>query len=241
MIVLLKNILKRIILFPLKIRNRVVERKLETLNEEQKFSLIYKAKYWTSFKFGSLSGSGSNLYATENIRRELPNVLSKYKIKSMLDLPCGDFFWMRKLNLVGIDYIGGDIVPEIVSKNQSTFGKNYRFIKINLLEDNLPQVDLVFTRDCLVHLTNEQVMEAIKNVIKANPKYFMTTVFEDIEDNISKKDGDRWRKINLTLEPFNLPIPLEVIDDSFNNGQDMFKRMYLWEVSSIAEKMMQNG
>ena len=29
---------------------------------------------------------------TQNILKELPNVIKKYNIKSMLDIPCSDFF-----------------------------------------------------------------------------------------------------------------------------------------------------
>lgn len=37
-------------------------------------------------------------------------MLKKYSIKSILDIPCGDFSWMKKIELDGIEYIGADIV-----------------------------------------------------------------------------------------------------------------------------------
>ncbi|MCL4430959.1 MAG: class I SAM-dependent methyltransferase [Epsilonproteobacteria bacterium] len=234
MLIFIKNILKNSLLLPFKVRNKIIDEKLKHLNEEQKFSLIYKSKYWTSFIPGSASGSGSNLNATKNIRNELPKILQKYHINSILDLPCGDFYWMSKLNLDNIRYIGGDIVEDLIKSNNKKYQRNNcSFNKINLLEDILPEVDLIFTRDCLVHLTNDQVTKAINNILNSNSKYFMTTTFENIQENQSYSNGDRWRAINLTIEPFNLPQPLAIIDDSFLNGQDMHKKMYLWEISTL--------
>ena len=47
---------------------------------------------------------------TQNILEELPNVIKKYNIKSILDIPCGDFFWMKEHNFKDVNYIGADIV-----------------------------------------------------------------------------------------------------------------------------------
>lgn len=227
---------KKLSYIPYKIRNIFIEKKLTSLNEEEKFSLIYKTRYWTGFNPSSLSGSGSNLDATENIRRELPDILTKYKINSLLDLPCGDFHWMSKINLNDIHYTGGDIVQSVVDANNEQFGnEKCHFLKINLLDDKLPQVDLIFTRDCFVHLTNDQVVKAIHNILASKSHYFMTTVFENVNENKSHSSGDRWRPINLTIEPFNLPEPIEIIDDSFENGQDMLKKMYLWDISLLTQ------
>lgn len=234
MILFVKNILKKSLLLPFNFRNKIIDKRLQSLNEEDKFSLIYKSKYWTSFRPGSVSGSGSNLDATKNIRIHLPKILKKYNITSMLDLPCGDFYWMSKLNFDNINYIGGDIVQDLININKRKYeSDNCSFMKINLLEDSLPNVDLIFTRDCLVHLTNSQVHQAIKNICNSGAKYFMTTTFENIHTNKSYEEGDRWRAINLLVEPFNLPQPIEIIDDSFSNGQDMHKRMYLWDVDTL--------
>jgi hypothetical protein len=39
----------------------------------------------------------------------------------LLDIPCGDFNWMKLLNL-GVDYIGADIVGELIAENRRRFG-----------------------------------------------------------------------------------------------------------------------
>ena len=56
------------------------------------------------------------------------------KITSVLDIPCGDFNWMQKVDLSNIEYIGADIVEELIKKNIEIYeGKNnLRFKVLNL-------------------------------------------------------------------------------------------------------------
>ena len=79
----------------------------------------------------------------------------------MLDVPCGDFYWMRLVPL-DVDYTGGDIVSDIVARNQAQYGdERRRFLRLDLLQDPLPAADLIFCRDCLVHLSNAHIRRAV--------------------------------------------------------------------------------
>ncbi|MDR1323847.1 MAG: class I SAM-dependent methyltransferase, partial [Candidatus Margulisbacteria bacterium] len=60
----------------------------------------------------SRSGGGSEVDATKTIRKTLPKLWKKYKIKTFLDVPCGDYNWMKEIDKSTITYIGGDIVQE---------------------------------------------------------------------------------------------------------------------------------
>lgn len=217
------------------IRDFYIEKSLDDLSEEQRFTAIYKSRYWKPFIGGSLSGAGSSEEATVNIRNELPIFLDDNKIKSILDLPCGDFFWMSKVNLNGIRYIGADIVQDIVIKNQNNFSREDRsFIVCDLLKDNLPKVDLVFVRDCLVHLEDKQIQSALSNIIRSGASYLATTTYPDINENIKPINKDRWRAINLTCPPFSLPEPLILLDDSWiKNPLDVSKKIGIWRVRDL--------
>ena len=46
-----------------------------------------------------------NLEQTLVILDELPKIIRKYKISSILDLPCGDFYWMKEFDFKEINYI----------------------------------------------------------------------------------------------------------------------------------------
>src|ERR1700690_4609194 len=60
----------------------------------------------------SISGPGSNLRVTEEIRKAIPELIADLGVRSILDIPCGDFNWMSRLDL-GVDYTGADIVDLI--------------------------------------------------------------------------------------------------------------------------------
>ena len=209
---------------------------LPFLNEKHKFSLIYKTGYWTSNpRNDSKSGGGSSLEATDNLRRELPKFLKEYSIHTMLDIPCGDFFWLSKINLPVSEYFGADIVEEMVLVNTRSHGSpNRKFIQLDLLQDSLPQCDFVMIRDCLVHLTNEQIMTALNNILSSGSTYLATTHFDDCVDNIKSHETDRWRPLNLTKTPFNLPDPFVKLDDSsIQNPLDRQKKLGVWQVKDL--------
>ena len=81
------------------------------------FSKIYNLNLWESLE--SVSGPGSTLAYTENLRIDLPNFLKDLEIESILDGPCGDFNWMAKtLDFSKISYLGVDVVPKIILNNK---------------------------------------------------------------------------------------------------------------------------
>lgn len=84
------------------------------VTEEERFKLIYKYNFWSSKE--SVSGLGSELKNTVNIRKKLPKIFDDFKINKILDAPCGDFNWVSLILSNKIDYIGGDIVNDLIKK-----------------------------------------------------------------------------------------------------------------------------
>ncbi len=216
-------------------RDKFVEWRLSRLDEKEKFRLIYKTQYWKGKSDGSKSGAGSDMEATENICKSLPVFLKKHDIHSMLDIPCGDFFWMSSLNLHGIDYTGADIVPEMIQENNVKYATDsVRFKVIDLINDSLPACDLIFSRDCLVHLLDEQVQTVIENIRCSGARFFATTLHADIHENKPSDESDRWRPLNLTLQPFNFPEPFEILDDAWPDKTfDKHKKMAVWRIEDL--------
>ena len=99
----MKKIINIIIKFPIFIyyfiKYRLLNLLIKNKNYKKKFDLIYKTNYWKSGIDGSRSGYGSNLENTKNIRIELQKFIDEQNIKTILDIPCGDFYWMSKMNL----------------------------------------------------------------------------------------------------------------------------------------------
>ncbi len=214
-------------------RQRYESAQLEGKAPDEVFSEIWSGNKWGGTD--SVSGRGSDLEQTAVVRETLPRVFRDYGVKSMLDVPCGDFHWMRYVDLTGVDYIGGDIVAELVERNAAQHrAENLRFRKLNLLEDELPKVDLIFCRDCLVHLSFEHVFAALARICRSESGYLMTTTFVDRRKNADIATGN-WRTLNLRMAPFELPEPVLVVNEKCteDGGQFRDKSLGLWRVADV--------
>lgn len=187
----------------------------------------------------SLSGPGSSLVQTDEIRRELPLLLEELNVRSLLDAPCGDFNWMQHVALDLDQYIGIDVVAELVDQNQRKFGcSNRAFLNLDITCDDLPRVDLIFCRDCLVHFSYEDVFRAIRRFKKSGSKYLLTTTFPRPQANAQITTGD-WRPLNLQLYPFNFPLPLKIVNEkcteecSTCGNRFANKSMALWDLATL--------
>jgi len=208
--------------------------KFRNLSTQEVFTEIYRKNHWKSAE--SISGTGSEISQTQTLIDELDRLLLQWKIASMLDIPCGDFKWMQKVDLSEIDYLGADIVEDLIAENNSSYaGKtNIRFQVLNLISDPLPKKDLLFVRDCLVHLSYNDIYHALQNIKSSGCKYLLATTFTNCKLNSDIVTGD-WRKLNLQQKPFNFPNPLLVINENCTEGNGAFrdKSMALWEIDQI--------
>lgn len=230
--VLLKKILPNWLISFIKLKRRKNVFKNKQIKET--FTYINESKYWTSEE--SVSGDGSELEVTHELRHKLDDLLKNKNIKSMLDIPSGDFNWMQKINLENIDYIGGDIVENLIkSNNQAYKSDTINFDVLDLTSSSLPQVDLIFCRDCLVHLSYKDIYKALVNIKKSESKYLLTTSFYRCNENKDIITG-QWRKLNFTIFPFNFKEPLQVLDENYTKKGYKYsdKSMCLWNIKDIS-------
>jgi SAM-dependent methyltransferase len=186
---------------------------------EKVFEHIYKTKYWGDDE--SVSGAGSTFQQTEEVRRILPELFKKYNVHSFLDLPCGDFHWMKKTNLDGVDYTGADIVKDMIVENQARYASpKINFKVINLLTDQLPDVDMIMCRDCFIHLSTENIIKGLENIKQSKIKYLLTTSYVDRTQNSDILTG-QWRALNLLIAPFNLT-PIEIISEKCTEADGIY-------------------
>lgn len=203
----------------------------ETVNNEVKkiFTDYYNKNAWGDKE--SKSGTGSNLLQTQTIMQELPKIFKKYKIKSILDIPCGDFYWMQRVDLAGINYIGADIVDDIIKSCSEQFP--FEFKVMDIINSKLPKVDMIICRDCLVHLPYSEIKKALQNIKKSGSRYLLTTSFTE-HDNTDIPIG-HWRPLNLQGEPFNLCEPILVVNENCTENEGIYndKSMCLFEIKNI--------
>lgn len=206
------------------------------MNSKDIFTKYYTHNIWNGDR--SKSGPGSDIEQTMFLIRELEFLLKKYEIKTVLDIPCGDFNWMKHVNLDNIIYHGADIVDQLICDNKTKYeDKNISFSVLDLVNDTLPKADLVIVRDCFVHLQTSDVLKALNNIKESGSKYLLTTHFswKHQKANEEINTGD-WRRINLELPPYNLARPIDVIVEGNTYSQNYDKTMSLWQIKDIEVK-----
>ena len=208
------------------------------MKHDDVFQQIYEQQDWG--KGQTVSGAGSTLEQTNKIASGIELFIQQENITSLLDLPCGDFNWMQVVNLNGTSYIGGDIVPELISENNKLYANNsVSFQQLDLLKDNLPPSDLILNRDCFVHFSYEDIFQALKNIEKSGAKYFMSTSFPELTLNYNIVTGD-WRPLNLELAPFNFPKPKFSIQEFWEPGFEKEykgKMLGIWLIEDLNSSM----
>ena len=205
----------------------------EKIEVEERFRHIYQRNHWAGDS--SVSGSGSDLSQTEKIRQKLPEIIKTYQIKTMLDIPCGDFGWMKYVDLSGVHYTGADIVADLIEQNNRNYADESKsFKKLNVLKDPLPAADLIFCRDCFVHFSNEDIFIALEKIKVSSAGYLMTTTFTECEENVDIVTGD-WRIINLQIPPFSLPEHVLILNEGCTEGDGTYadKSLGLWKISDL--------
>lgn len=194
------------------------------------FSTFYQTNAWGSPE--SRSGPGSELRNANALIAELPLLFERWSIQSVLDIPCGDWNWMQRVNLSGVSYIGADIVPDLIAENRAKYPQ-VDFRVINASSDALPTVDLIICRDLLIHLPYSEIESIFRNFKKSGSKYLLTTTFMRRSYPNSDVGIGGARRINLCSAPFNLPAPEEVVVEENTERGGADKCMALWDIARI--------
>lgn len=207
------------------------------------FENIYNENAWGGEE--SRSGPGSGLNATQALRRKLPDLVAKYQIKTFVDAPCGDFFWMKELvpALTPLldQYIGVDIVSSVVQQNTERYGnEKFSFRQMDITTSVLPKADIIFTRDCFLHLSYENISKVLAAYKASGSKYLMTSYYTDPVPNQNCPNYHmEGRHLNLELRPFNFGKPLELVNEETVEPIGWTdKHMGLWEIQSLPIPML---
>jgi hypothetical protein len=193
------------------------------------FSEVYATQAWGSRESGS--GTGSELRATGNIRERLPELLDRLGATTLLDAPCGDWNWMQHVDLRVKRYFGVDIVPSVIEANRARFGSPERHFEcLDLTRDPLPRADVILCRDCLVHVSFEDIAAILENFRRTGATYLLVNTYPEVERNRNQFTGKPWRRLNFRLPPFEFPEPLAMLPDG---GEVDPSQLALWRLEDL--------
>jgi len=159
-------------------------------------------------------------------QKKLLGILKDLGVKSFLDCGCADFHWLSKLDWTGIDYLGVDIVPDLIEQNKEKF-PDLKFACWNIVKKIPTDFDMIFIRDVFTHLQLVDGLKIIENIKSSGSRYLMASS--------SSKDINHDTSClvlyprNLRIEPFNLPDPIKKIPDKQTPGY----YMGIWKIDEI--------
>lgn len=221
--IMIKQALKRIIKSALRLLN-IEWRKNKDQNEafrdmpaEEIFDKIYEDGLWGKNEQGiATSGQGSHdpgivdpyIGVVRKITRD-------YKLSTAVDLGCGDFAVGSQIYTLFDRYTACDISQTILRRNRERYqAPTLTFQKLNLAIDPIPKADIVFVRQVLQHLSNQEIKSFVDQVHeKKFCRYLLVTEHLPSEDgftpNIDQSTGPHIRHgkrsgIMLHLAPFHL-------------------------------------
>ncbi|MPZ13435.1 MAG: methyltransferase domain-containing protein [Chloroflexi bacterium] len=185
---------------------------------QELFTWIFHTNYWGSEE--SVSGHGSELSETVDVRQAVARVLDRYRVRSVVDAGCGDLNWQRHVPglLDRTRYLGLDVVTELITRNRQRHGnQRVRFAHADITRDPIPPADLVICRDCMVHLTNAQILRALQHVVASGSAHLLATTYSAEPVNQDRFHDGHWRPVNLSAPPFSLPPPIELYNTDYRD------------------------
>ncbi len=176
---------------------------------------IYSMRLWGDNGTDFYSGEGSHL--PEIIHPYLDVVTSFLtsfdRPLSVCDLGCGDFNIGSTLVRHTAQYIGVDIVEDLIDYSQRRFVRpNLEFQCLDIAVDTLPKADCAIVRQVLQHLSNKEIEQIVEKL--GQYKYVLITEhlpdndFEPNKDIISGQ-GIRLKKqsgVDVLAPPFNFKV-----------------------------------
>ena len=132
----------------------------------------------------------------------------------LLDVPCGDMAWMSRFLRTrdDIDYTGIDIVSSLIDHHRKEYGRfGWKFIQRDVVQTGLnDKYDIIISRAMLQHLYYSDVIRVLAAFSNSGSGYLLATMFPSIKTNVelSTKKTDRFRRLNLEIEPVSLSTPL---------------------------------
>ena len=213
---------------------------------EEIFSAIYRERKWgtkTDSDFSSGTGShveGVVLPYVNAVRRFLESLPA---LPSVVDLGCGDFNVGKRLRPYCGRYVACDIVSALIQRNKDKFADTkVDFRCIDIINDELPDGDIVFLRQVLQHLNNAQILRVVNKLYR----YRFLVLTEHVPENSAfppnrdKATGGRIRLsqgsgVVLTEPPFLLAVKSECVICTTTQALDEYPgqiRTTLFELES---------
>jgi SAM-dependent methyltransferase len=189
---------------------------------EEIFSAIYRDRRWgagSEEDFCSGTGSRGTAVVLPYVNAVVEFLKSRPCPPSVADLGCGDFSVGKHLLPYCGRYVACDVVPALIDNDRIKFaGLPVDFRCIDVIEDDLPDGDIVFLRQVLQHLSNAHILRVVQKLQRY--RYLALTEHVPVDPafpaNLDKPTGGGTRLpmgsgVVLTAAPFLLSVKSESV------------------------------
>lgn len=188
------------------------------------FDRIYRENLWDGGE--SRSGLGSGTDGIGSLPDEIVALVGELGVESVLDVGCGDGFWMPDLP----GYIGLDVSEVALDMARERHpDRDYR------LDDGsgYPRADLVICRCVMQHMTPVEGVEMLIDIEASGARWLLATTYLNGDNHSMDRPigegGGYWA--NLQKDPFCMPEPRLVLEDGRTDRMRKGCVLALWDLA----------
>jgi SAM-dependent methyltransferase len=147
------------------------------------------------------------------------------RVRTVVDLGCGDFKVGRLIADLGVEYVGVDIVPDLIQANKDRYGRiGVKFEHADLLTRPLPPGDLALLRQVLQHLSNDEIRAVLRNCHSYDALLITEHIPADDAwvPNLDKPHGPDirlFKRSGVALDAPPFSVPCRVVDVTPHGGK----------------------
>ena len=168
------------------------------------FNRIYAEGTWGKDVAGKgTSGTGSTLEITREYRAYVEEFIRTHNVKSVVDAGCGDWGFSSKIDWGQASYLGVDIASDVIATVRSKYEKGNVTFQVGNITDELPDADLLISKDVLQHLSNSLVQKFVRNNLRRG-KYKWVILTNDRTNGNPDIESGTYRAIDLAAPPFEV-------------------------------------
>jgi SAM-dependent methyltransferase len=192
------------------VRQRQQKKRDIARSAQEIFSEVYEKNLWGGAKGEMYSGSGSRFAPAELYAETITKFIKDHSISTVLDLGCGDFEIGKKIAAACNEYIGVDVVPELIARNSQLYANDHiRFICADITQEKLPHAELCLIRQVFQHISNQEIFKVLIEVRKYpylivtehhphNPSGYNKDIVHGSRTRVEARSG-----VYLDMAPFN--------------------------------------
>ncbi len=192
----------------------------------RRFAAVHDENLWGSEESRSGPGSARNSPSVMCAANAIRKAVEEEGIRTMSDIPCGDFNWMPDIlsTIGGLEYTGFDIVFSALHRNKARHPQ-YEFRVLDIVTTVPPRSDLIFCKDLLNHLKDEDVKSAVTNMKKSDSKFLLASNNPGFVNTPLPEVASGSRYLDITAPPFGYNPPMWTLEGYLS----------LWRLRDIGE------